>query len=69
MPGYKITMLPDDVVQIYTLDEGRANPAVSLYVTSTRPRWRSGQRNPLERVPVAPTCATTSSTTSSPRNG
>jgi exoribonuclease-2 len=32
MPGYKITMLPDDVVQIYTLDEGRANPAVSLYV-------------------------------------
>jgi exoribonuclease-2 len=53
MPGYKITMLPDDVVQIYTLDEGRANPAVSLYVTSTRPRWRSGQRNPLERVPMA----------------
>ena len=33
MPGYKITMLPDAVVQIYTLDEGRANPAVSLYVT------------------------------------
>ena len=33
MPGYKITMLPDDVVQTYTLDEGRANPAVSLYVT------------------------------------
>ena len=33
MPGYKITMLPDEVVQIYTLDEGRANPAVSLYVT------------------------------------
>ena len=33
MPGYKITMLPDAVVQTYTLDEGRANPAVSLYVT------------------------------------
>jgi exoribonuclease-2 len=33
MPGYKITMLPDEVVQGYTLDEGRANPAVSLYVT------------------------------------
>jgi exoribonuclease-2 len=69
MPGYKITMLPDEVVQIYTLDEGRANPAVSLYVTSTRPRWSPGQRNPLERVPVVSTSATTSSTTSSPRNG
>jgi exoribonuclease-2 len=33
MPGYKITMLPDSVVQTYTLMEGRACPAVSLYVT------------------------------------
>ena len=33
MPGYKITMLPDDVVQNYTLMEGRDCPAVSLYVT------------------------------------
>ena len=33
MPGYKITMLPDDVVQAYTLQEGRDCPAVSLYVT------------------------------------
>lgn len=33
MPGYKITMLPDDVVQTYTLQEGRDCPAVSLYVT------------------------------------
>ncbi|MBT9505342.1 RNB domain-containing ribonuclease [Rhodoferax sp.] len=33
MPGYKITMLPDDVVQSYTLAEGRDCPAVSLYVT------------------------------------
>ena len=32
MPGYKVTMLPDDVVQAYTLLEGRACPAVSLYV-------------------------------------
>ncbi len=32
MPGYKITMLPDSVVQAYTLTEGRACPAVSLYV-------------------------------------
>jgi len=33
MPGYKITMLPDEVVQNYTLTEGRDCPAVSLYVT------------------------------------
>ena len=32
MPGYKITMLPDSVVQAYTLIEGRDCPAVSLYV-------------------------------------
>ncbi len=33
MPGYKLTMLPDDVVQKYTLMAGRNCPAVSLYVT------------------------------------
>ncbi len=33
MPGYKITMLPDDVVKNYTLSEGQDCPAVSLYVT------------------------------------
>ena len=33
MPGYKITMLPDEVVQNYTLMAGRDCPAVSLYVT------------------------------------
>ena len=33
MPGYKITMLPEEVVQNYTLTEGLNCPAVSLYVT------------------------------------
>ncbi|MDD2926779.1 RNB domain-containing ribonuclease, partial [Rhodoferax sp.] len=33
MPGYKITMLPDEVVQKYTLMENTNCPAVSLYVT------------------------------------
>ena len=33
MPGSKITMLPDAVVQNYTLAEGKECPAVSLYVT------------------------------------
>ena len=56
MPGYKITMLPDDVVQTYTLDEGRANPAVSLYVTIDEATLEFKAPKPnLERVPVAPT--------------
>ena len=33
MPGWKLTMLPDAVVQAYTLIEGRDCPAVSLYLT------------------------------------
>ena len=32
MPGYKITMLPDEVVKNYTLAEGQDCPALSLYV-------------------------------------
>ncbi|QIL83371.1 RNB domain-containing ribonuclease [Diaphorobacter sp. HDW4A] len=54
MPGYKITMLPDEVVKIYTLDEGRANPAVSLYVTINEETLEiTGTETKLERVPVA----------------
>nr|WP_180318063.1 ribonuclease catalytic domain-containing protein [Delftia acidovorans] len=53
MPGYKITMLPDEVVQIYTLDEGRANPAVSLYVTVDEATLETtASETLLERVPV-----------------
>ncbi|MEG0140997.1 MAG: RNB domain-containing ribonuclease [Comamonas sp.] len=53
MPGYKITMLPDEVVQIYTLDEGRANPAVSLYVTINEETLETvASETRLERVPV-----------------
>ncbi|WP_119965294.1 ribonuclease catalytic domain-containing protein [Simplicispira lacusdiani] len=54
MPGYKITMLPDPVVQIYTLDEGRANPAVSLYATIDEATLEiTATETRLERVPVA----------------
>jgi hypothetical protein len=70
MPGYKITMLPDDVVQTYTLDEGRANPAVSLYVTIDEATLEiTGTETAWSACPWPPTCATTSSTTSSPKNG
>lgn len=54
MPGYKITMLPDDVVQSYTLQEGRDCPAVSLYVTfdeATLALQHTETR--VERVPIA----------------
>lgn len=33
MPGYKITMLPSEVVQRYTLEAGRPRPALSFYAT------------------------------------
>jgi len=53
MPGHKITMLPDDVVQAYTLQEGRDCPAVSLYVSfdeATLAPKTSETR--VERVPI-----------------
>ena len=53
MPGYKITMLPDDVVKAYTLQEGRDCPALSLYVTFDEATLvlRDSQTR-LERVPI-----------------
>jgi exoribonuclease-2 len=54
MPGYKITMLPDDVVQAYTLQEGRDCPAVSLYVTLDEASFEiQSTETKLERVPIA----------------
>jgi exoribonuclease II len=53
MPGHKLTMLPDEVVQAYTLLKGRECPAVSLYLTldeTTLAITRSETR--LERVPI-----------------
>ena len=53
MPGFKITMLPDAVVQAYTLTEGRDCPAVSLYVTLDEPTLAiRGTETRLERVPI-----------------
>ncbi|NBD20825.1 RNB domain-containing ribonuclease [Aquabacterium fontiphilum] len=53
MPGHKITMLPDEVVQAYTLIEGRDCPAVSLYVTLDEATLAvTGSETRLERVPI-----------------
>jgi exoribonuclease-2 len=54
MPGHKITMLPDEVVQTYTLMAGRDCPAVSLYVTLDETTLAVLEsRTALERVPIA----------------
>ena len=53
MPGYKVTMLPDAVVQNYTLQEGRDCPAVSLYVTLDEATLAIiSSETKLERVPI-----------------
>ena len=54
MPGYKLTMLPDAVVQSYTLQEGRNCPALSLYVTLDEATLAiSATETRLEQVPIA----------------
>lgn len=58
-PGDKITMLPDAVVERYTLQEGRTCPALSLYVTVDMQGAEGGQplivgsETRAERVPIA----------------
>ncbi len=54
MPGHKITMLPDAVVQRYTLTEGQACPAVSLYVRFNEADLSLiDHQTRIERVPIA----------------
>ena len=54
MPGHKLTMLPDDVVQVYTLMAGRECPAVSLYVTMDEATLEvTASETRLDRVPIA----------------
>lgn len=53
MPGWKLTMLPDEVVQAYTLIAGRDCPAVSLYVTMDEATLAvTGSETKLERVSI-----------------
>ncbi len=54
MPGHKLTMLPDDVVQVYTLMAGRACPAVSLYVTMDEASLEvTASETRIDKVPIA----------------
>jgi len=54
MPGHKLTMLPDAVVQAYTLIEGRDCPAVSVYFRFDEATLApNGVETRIERVPIA----------------
>ena len=54
MPGYKVTMLPDALVQTYTLQAGRDCPALSLYVTLDEATLEiKGHESKIERVTIA----------------
>lgn len=52
MPGNKITMLPDEVVERFTLAAGRECPAVSLYLDVTPALAIVGFDSQVERIPV-----------------
>ncbi len=53
MPGWKLTMLPDAVVEAYTLVEGRNCPAVSLYVSFDESTLEvKSHETKLECVPI-----------------
>jgi len=53
MPGDKITMLPDEVVEAFTLAEGKDCPALSLYATLDPSTWTVlSTTTRAERVPI-----------------
>jgi exoribonuclease II len=53
MPGNKITMLPESVVNEFTLAQGRDAPALSLYATLDSECQVVASETKLERVPIA----------------
>lgn len=52
MPGRKLTMLPEDVVERFTLGEGRTVAAISLYLDVAADLRIVAHESRLERVPV-----------------
>jgi exoribonuclease-2 len=53
MPGRKITMLPEAVVEHFTLAAGQDVPAISLYLDVAADYRLLGHETRIERVPVA----------------
>ena len=52
MPGTKITMLPDEAVERFTLSAGRECPAVSLYLDVDLDLRIAATESRIERIPV-----------------
>jgi exoribonuclease-2 len=52
MPGRKFTMLPEDVIERFSLDHGGELPAVSLYVDLGEDYSLRGRHTRLEAVPI-----------------
>jgi exoribonuclease-2 len=53
MPGQKITMLPDSVVEVFTLKQGAACPALSLYLTIAPDFSVRAMESRVEQVTIA----------------
>ncbi|PUA20546.1 ribonuclease catalytic domain-containing protein [Glaciimonas sp. PCH181] len=54
MPGDKITMLPDALVEAFSLDQGKNCPALSLYATLDPQDWRLiSTETKAELVPIS----------------
>jgi exoribonuclease II len=54
MPGDKITMLPDELVERYTLGAGQTRPALSLYTILNPADWSVvATHTKVEAVPIA----------------
>jgi len=54
MPGDKITMLPDELVNTYTLGAGQTRPALSLYATINTEDWTVvATETKVEAIPMA----------------
>jgi exoribonuclease-2 len=52
MPGRKFTMLPEDVIERFSLDHGGERPAVSLYLDLDPEYGVLARHTRLERVPI-----------------
>jgi exoribonuclease-2 len=52
MPGRKMTMLPEAVVELFTLAEGRTCPALSLYLTIGADLALQRHESRIEQVPI-----------------
>ncbi len=53
MPGHKITMLPDEAIAEFSLDEGKSPVALSLYAIVDATMQVTSSETRVERVPIA----------------